>query len=467
MGVLVARASLPLVVALLPPDMPRVSEVAIDPLISAIVVAAAVLVALSVGAMPAIATTRLPTASLLRAANSSESKGAKRTRASLVSAEVALAVVLTVGAGLMLQTLWRLQGIDTGFDAGQVLSLHVQPTGEKYAKISVADYYERLFERLRAVPGVAAVGAIQHLPFSGYSWNASLDIEGFDPPAGATRPVAGLRIATPGYFGAIGQPLLSGREFERADASRTDRVIVNAALAKRYFGSVGAAIGRTLRIRGGRLESPWMTVIGVVGDVHHAALTSAAVPEIYTSISGTSIPAMMLAVRASVDPKTLVPPVREAIWSVDRDVPVSDVQTMAERVAGSLGRPRLLLTLLGGFAAVGLLLAVVGVYGVVAYSVTQRRRELGIMVALGAERSRIMRSVVKEALLYAAVGLAAGVPASLAGSRVLKNVVWGVSATDPMTYAAITAGTIAVVCAASVVPALRAARTDPVAALKL
>ena len=221
LGVITANAVLPILIRLLPNDMPRIAEIAIDPLVSGVVLAAAVVVGLSVGVAPAFSITRLRTLPLLRAGASSESRGAKRTRASLVSAEIALAVVLTIGAGLMLQTIWRLQNVDTGFSAGRVLSLHVQPTGEKHSKLPVADYYESLFERLRALPGVAAVGAIQHLPFSGFSWNASLDVQGFEPPAGASRPVAGLRIATPGYFNAIGQRLIAGREFERADADTT------------------------------------------------------------------------------------------------------------------------------------------------------------------------------------------------------------------------------------------------------
>jgi len=466
LGVVIARASLPMIVGVLPAGMPRVREVAIDPLISGAVLLAAVVVGLSVGVIPAFASTRLRTASLLRAATSSESRRAKRTRASIVSAEIALAVVLTIGAGLMLKTIWRLQRVDVGFDAEHVLSLHLQPSGEKYSKLSVADYYAQLFERLRTVPGVSAVGGIQHLPFSGYSWNGSLDIQGFEPAPGTSRPVAGLRVATPGYFSAIGQPLLGGREFERADALRPDVVIVNAALASRYFGNPQAALGRTLRIRGGRVESPWMTVIGVAGDVHHTAVMAAAVPEIYTSVGKRTINAMMIAVRTEGDPQSLVPSVREAIWSIDRDVPVSDIQTMSARVGASLGRPRLLLTLLGSFATVGLLLAVVGVYGVVAYSVTQRHRELGIMVALGAARGRIVRSILREAVVYGAAGLGLGIPAALLTSRVMKTVVWGVSATDPITYLAITGVTLVVVCAASLGPALRAARVDPVSALK-
>ena len=465
-GIVVAKAALPLLISRLPADLPRTGEITIDALISGSVLAAALVIGLSVGVAPAFSFTRLRTLPLLRAGASSESRGAKRTRASLVSAEIALAVVLTIGAGLMLQTMSRLHSIDPGFTAARVLSLHVQPTGEKYTKISVADYYESLFERLRAVPGVEAVGAIQHLPFSGFSWNASLDIQGFEPPPGASRPVAGLRIVTPGYFRALGQPLLAGGEFERPDTARQDRVIVNDALATKYDGSSPAALGRTLRIRGGRIQSPWMTIVGVAADVRHDSLTTQTGPEIYTIVGRTTIPAMMIAVRATGDPQALVPRVREAIWSVDRDVPLSDIQTMSARVSGSLGRPRLLLTLLGGFAAIGLILAIVGVYGVVAYSVAERRRELGIMVALGAERGRIMRVVFRESLGYAAAGLAAGIPASLAASRIMKNVVWGVSATDPVIYGIIASATIVVVCAASIVPALRAARVDPVEALK-
>jgi predicted permease len=466
-GILIARIALPLLVRLLPNDMPRTAEVSVDLLVSGAVLAASVVIGLSVGVAPALSFVRLRTLPLLRAGASSESRASKRTRASLVSIEVALAVVLTIGAGLMLQTFWRLQRVDPGFAAERVLSLHLQPSGEKYAKFSVADYYESMFERLRSLPGIDAVGAIQHLPFSGFTWSASLDIQGFDVPAGATRPVAGLRIVTPGYFNAIGQPLLVGMEFERADADRRDRVIINESLATMYYGSASAAMGRTLRIRGGRIQSPWMTVVGVVGDVRHTSLTALTGPEIYTSVTPTSINAMMLAIRASGDPQLLVPSVRQAIWSVDTDVPISDVQTMQSRVGASLGRPRLLLTLLAGFATVGLLLAVIGVYGVVAYSVTQRRRELGIMVALGAERGRIVRLVVREALTYAVTGLIVGVPAAIGASRIMKTVVWGLSATDPMTYGVIAAATVVVVCSASVLPALRAARVDPVEALKV
>jgi putative ABC transport system permease protein len=319
---------------------------------------------------------------------------------------------------------------------------------------------------VRALPGVRAAGAIQHLPFSGYSWVTPLDVEGQELPAGSAPPSVQMRVVTPGYFTAIGQPLLLGRPIERGDATRDDVVVVNEVLASKSFGSPRAALGRKIRSRGSRGPLPWTTIVGVVGNVRHTTLTDAPGPEIYQSAQKNSIPAMMLAVRTDGDPHALAPVVRDGIWSVDRDVPLSAIETMEAKIGQSLARPRLLRTVLGAFALLGGLLAIVGVYGVVAYSVTERRRELGIRVALGAARGRIIRTVLREALIFGVVGLAIGIPAAIAGSRLMQSLVFGVSATDPATYAAIALATLATVVAASLLPALRAARVDPVSALK-
>jgi hypothetical protein len=279
-------------------------------------------------------------------------------------------------------------------------------------------------------------------------------------------PTAGTRIITPGYFEAIGQPLLAGREIERSDAATSASVVVSERLANTFFGSPEQAIGRIVRQRTAQGQFVPLSIVGVVGDVHHSALTTAPGYAMYASVSKFGIPAMMLAVRTDGDPRTMVPTLREAVWSIDRDVPLSDLETMETKIGRSLGEPRLLLSLLGAFAGLGLVLAILGVYGVVAYSVAQRWRELGIMVALGAERGRIMRTVVREALIYAAAGLALGIPAAVAGSRLLQTLVFGVSPTDPMTYAVIAALALATSVAAAVLPAVRASRVDPVSALK-
>jgi putative ABC transport system permease protein len=467
LGVAVAMALLPLLVAVLPADTPRVQEIGMSPAVSVAVPAAAVLVGLFTGLLPAGAAIRFRSMLLLRTMTSSEGPAAKRTRASLVSGEIALAVVLTIGAGLMLQTLWNLQRVDTGFDPDGVLTLHAQPSGARYRTLSIAEYYAAVLDRLRALPGVKSAGAIQHLPFSGYSWKIPFLAEGQVLSPGSPPPSAGTRIVTPGYFSAIGQPILAGRDFESADAARSNVAIVNELLAARFYGGVSGAIGRTIRPRSAQGSYSPLTVVGVVGNVRHDALTTAPVEEVYTSVSEHSINAMMIAVRADGDPLALTPAVREAIWSVDREVPLSDIETMEGKIGKSLGRPRLLLTLLGAFAALGSVLALVGVYGVVAYSVAQRWRELGIMIALGAERARIVRSVLREAALYGAAGLIVGIPAAILAARVLRTLMFGVSPTDARTYIAIACVTMITVVAASMGPALRASRVDPVSALKI
>jgi ABC-type antimicrobial peptide transport system permease subunit len=249
-------------------------------------------------------------------------------------------------------------------------------------------------------------------------------------------------------------------------SAATGVVIVNQALADKFFGGAAAAPGRRLRIRGGGIQGQWLTVIGVVGNVRHDSLVTAPVPEIYTTISDTSINAMMVAVRTGGEPLSLVPAVRSAIWSIDRHTPISDVQTLSARVGASLARPRLLGVVLGGLASVGLLLVVLGVYGVVAYSVAQRTREIGIMIALGAERGRVVGSVLSEGLRFAVLGTAVGVPAALAATRLLRTVLYGVTPADPATYVALVAFTIALVSAACSVPAWRAARVDPLVSIR-
>ena len=465
LGILFAHALLPLLVAAIPEDTPRLTEIAIDPAVSALVLTTAIAAGLAVGFIPAIGG-RSKIALLLRAGASSESPAPRRLRTLLVAIEVALAVMLTVGAGLMLQTLWRLDRVETGFNPAGVLTLHVQPTGARYRGMSVADYYDRLLERVRALPGVTAAGAVQHLPFSGYSWVTPLDVEGEQRPAGSPPPSVGVRLVTPGYFTAIGQAVLAGRPIERGDATRDDVVVVNEVLASRLFGSPAEALGRKVRSRGSRGPLPWTTIVGVVANVRHTTLTEAPGPEIYSSVQKNSIPAMMLAVRAENEPASLVPVVRQGIWSIDKDVPLSDIETMEAKIGESLAHRRLLRSVLAAFAVLGGLLAGIGIYGVVAYSVAQRRRELGIRLALGAPPATIRSAVFREALLLGAGGLLLGIPAAAVASRLMQTLVFGVSGTDPATYGAIVLATLMLVVAASFLPARRASRVDPVSALK-
>ena len=466
LGVALSRVTLPVLVALLPSDTPRVQEVALSGSVGAAVLVACVLVAFIVGIAPLMAARGLTVTALLRAATIAGGTRGRRTRAMLVTGEIAATVVLAVGAGLMLRSVWQLQRVDPGFHGGaSVLTMHLQPSGRRLRNTSVAEYYERVLERVRGVSGVEAAGAIQHLPFSGYSWGANIDVEGYDTPPGGTLPLAGMRIVTPGYFAALGQPIVAGRPIERADLSR-DVVVVNTALARRFFGSPAAAIGGTLRIRGATIQGPWLSIVGVAADVRHVSLTAETGPEIYTVVGKNTIPEMMLAVRAAGDPRGLIAPLRDAIWSVDRSVPISDVQTMAGRIGQSIGRPRLMMTLLAAFAVLGALIAALGVYGVVAYSIAQRRREIGIMIALGARRGTVVGWVLRDGLVYAAAGLALGLPGAFAASRLLATLVFGVRPTDPATYVVIAWTIAALVMAACALPAYRASRIDPIVVLK-
>ena len=465
-GTAMAWLSIPAIVTLLPRDTPRMAEISVDWRVAAVAIGVSVLSGLLFALAPALAAARVRMTAALRSGAHSESRGSKRLRGLLATVEIGLAVILTTAAGLMAQSLWSLQQISPGFDPAGVLALHLQPTrvGTPQTR-STAAFYAEVLERLRAVPGVRSAGAIQHLPFSGYSWNASLDIEGHATPQGGQRPTAGLRIMTPGYLTSIGQPLVAGRDFDWRDAERGNAVIVNQELARTWFRDEAGALGRTLRIRGGGIQSAWMTIVGVAGDVRHTSLTDPVRPEIYTSPSATSISAMMVAIRVHGDPLSIVPAVRDAIWSVDRNVPISDVESIDAKIGRSLAQPRLIATVLGGFAWTSLALVLVGVYAVVAYSVTLRRREMAIMMALGAGRIRVLRLVLRDGLLYAAAGIAIGVPATLAASRLLRTVVHGISPTDPVTYGFLAAIVTAVVLAACLVPALRAARMDPARAL--
>jgi len=465
MGTVMARLAMPATVAWLPRDVPRAAEISVNWQVAAAAILLTVGAGLLFAIAPAVSAVRVKTAALLRAGTHSESRRSKRVRGSFATADIAMALVLATSAGLMGRSLWRLREVNPGFNAEQVLTLHLQPARLGSKARPTAGFYETVLEKLRALPGVAAAGAIQHLPFSGYSWNGALDIEGHAVPEGTQRPTAGLRIVTPSYFNAIGQPILAGRQFEVRDQSTGTSVLVNQQLARAHFGDPAQAIGRTLRTRGGGVQSPWMTIVGVVGDVRHTSLTDPVMPEIYTSMSATSISAMMIAIRSTGDPLMLVPSVREAIWSVDRNVPISDVQTMEAKIGASLARPRLLTIVLGGFAGASLLLVIVGVYGVVAYSAAQRHREVAIMMALGAGRQRVIRMVLGEGLGYAAAGISIGIPAALAVNRLLRTVIYGVTPTDPPTYAWLAATMTVVVLAACVLPAVRVSRLDPAQAL--
>ena len=465
-GLVVAAAAMPAIVALLPRDMPRTGDIHVDAWVAAAVFVVAMAVAVLFGVGPATVAGRPVFGLMLREGASSDSRGARRARGVMVSVQIALALVLAIGAGLMTRTLWHLQHVDSGLDVERILTARVQPTSARYREPgAVVAYYQQVLERLHAIPGVQAAGAIQHLPFSGITWVEPFELERSPVPAGEARPVADTKIIAGRYFEAVGQRLLAGRRFTDADRSASPLpLIVNDTFARRYVGSAAAAVGQ--RMRTGRAGGEWRTIVGVTGDVRTRALDKPVAPELYTPVNGFGIPSLMLAVHTAGNPLATANTAREAIWSVDRDVPVSDIQGMGTLITTTLARPQLLLSLLGAFAATGLALGAIGIYGVVAFGVARRRREIGIRLALGAERRTVVGLVIRESAGYAIAGVAVGLLLAVAASRALKGLLFEVSPTDVATYGLLAAGVLAVVAIASYAPARRAASINPVESLR-
>ena len=465
-GLALAAGALPLLVRLLPKDTPRTGDIGIDAAVTLAVLGAALVVVLLFALAPSFNAGRRTFGTLLRAGAATESRATRRTRGVLVAIEIALALVLAIGAGLMLRTLVRLQGVDPGIDVDRILTLRLQPSSSAYrAPGALIAYYDGVLARMAAIPGVTAAGAIQHLPFSGIAWFNAFEIEGQPIPRGEARPSAGYKMISGDYFRAVGQKVLAGRGFTTADRSLADPpLVVNDAFARRYLGSAAAAVGH--RMRTGNLGGPWVPIAGVVSDVRTESLDKPADPAFYAVVNGSSMPALMVAVRTEGDPLSIASAVREAVWSVDRNVPVADLQTMRTLMGTTLARPRLLLTLLAAFAVSGLALGAIGVYGVVAFAVARRRREIGIRMALGADRASVVRLMLRESAVYAAAGLAAGTVLALWSSRMLRGLLFEVPATDVTTYVSLAIGVGLLMMLASYAPARRAASVNPADALR-
>ena len=381
--------------------------------------------------------------------------------------QIALAIVLGSGAGLMLRSLWNLQHVHPGFDAQAVLTFRLQTTS-KYRELTRGlPYFVQVLDRVRALPGVTHVGAIQHLPMTDYNWTTQVWRPEHPPTAGATPPTAVWRIVGWDYFGAMQIPLRAGRLLTAYDTAEAPAVmLVNEAFARKEFGDSAAAVGkRVVNLRAGVQET--VEIVGVTGDVRYVSLDTPAAPEVYRPLAQTFMFPMGFVVRTSGDPARLAAAIRQAAFAVDRTIPVAEMQPLGSLIAGSLGRPRLLAMLLSVFAAVGLALSVVGVYGAVAYRVRQQERELGIRLALGAGPDRLAQGVLRQGLGYALAGFVIGVPGALALTRLMASVVFEVTTHDPLTFCAIPLAVTASALVSCAIPALRAARVNPATAMRV
>lgn len=466
-GLVAARVALPALVHILPPEMPRLDEVTIDPVVIATIVVTSVIAVLIFGVIPSFVATPVSVQPLLHEGARTDSRGSRRLLDLLVVSQLALAVVLGLGAALMARSLRALQHVRPGFEAERVLTARLQPAGPRYLGPGrMLAYYRDVAEHVAAVAGVTHVGMINHLPLSGYDWGRTVQPD--DQPAlpPSSLPRFGWRMIDGDYFTVMGIPLRAGRRFAPSDDANAPHVtIVNEAGARRLFNTPEAALGRGIRMKDPVGEAH-AVIVGVVADVRHKSIASEPEPEFYTPVAQAFGTAMTLVVRTAGPPAAVGASVRAAVWSVDPNVPVAAMGPMTTMVRENLGRPRMLATLLLVFAAVGSAVVVCGVYGVVAYTVRRRERELGIRAALGAGRGTLHALVLRQGLGYAAASITVGLPAALAISRLMRGVLYGVQPHDAVTVAALCVAVVVTTLVAATVPAVRAGRVDPATVLR-
>jgi predicted permease len=447
-------------------SLPRLDEVGIDKTVLAFTALIALLTGVVCGLAPALRAFRTDLQETLKSGGRGSTAGRSehRTRALLVISEVALALVLLVGAGLMLRTFEQLEAVDPGFDPHHLLTLEVAAAGKSYPTgPSRIRFFDQLRLRLEAVPGVESVSFINHLPISGDIWNLGIIIYGRPDPPPGQQPTAAYRVVQPGYFATMKIHMLQGRDFTSHDLRDTAPVaIVNEGLAKHHWPGQNA-MGQRLR-----LGANWLMIVGVIKNVKQTDWTQNPDDEIYLPYaqSDAQFGYMTLVMRAHGDPLALSKPVEEEVRSLNKDVPIAHVQSMEQVIADKLWRGRLAMTLLGLFAAVAVTLAALGIYGAISYSVSQRTGEIGIRMALGAASGDVLRMVLLQGLSMVGIGVMFGLCGAWILTRTLGSLLYGVTATDPLTFVAVPVLLTALSAVACCLPALRASRVDPVTALK-
>ena len=466
-GLLVALAGMRGLLALAPEGLPVTVSVRLDLPVLAFAAAAAAVSGVLFGVAPAWQTARLDRYELLKEGGRSNSagRGRQKLRSSLVVGEVALALVLLVGAGLFLRSLAALEDVNPGFSAAGVITGGLGLPPARYdSDAKQFAFYGAVLDRLSAAPGVTAVAAGVPLPFSGNAASASFQIEGRPTPPGDPGPHGDLAAVSPDYFAALRIPLREGRVFTALDRPDTQPVaVIDETLARQYWPREDP-VGQHIR-RGN--SAPWAAIVGVVSHVKHADLAGEDVKgKYYFPMFQMAVPFMSFVVRAPSAPGRLSTALGDAVRSVDPTQPVSQIRLMSEMVNNSLAPRRFVVTVLGVFAAMALLMAVIGIYGVIGYAVTQRTQELGVRMALGAQPAEVLRLVVGQGMKLAGLGAAAGLGASLFVARMLRNQLFHVSAFDPLTFALMAATLAGAALLASYIPARRATRVDPVVALR-
>ena len=465
-GLGIASWSIALVRTLGPADVPRLRDVAMDSRVLGFTLLLALLTSVLFGLAPAVRASRVDLHSTLEhGTRRTTSRGRARIRSVLVVVQVALAMVLLVGAGLMFGSFLRLQAVPTGYDIANVLTVPIELPMERYSDQQRSAFFENVRARVAAIPGVRYVGATSTDPLR--QWGFSNDVTPEDraasAPAGGFMQ-AGWRSVTPGYFRAMGIPLLQGRVLTESDGATSEEpVVITRSMASRLWPGEDA-IGKRL-FWGGTDGTPH-TVVGVVGDIRDVQLDAEPEPLMFLPYRAVAVPGMTLVIRTYGAPSSVAAAVRREIRAADPLLPRPEIGTLFDNRAAAVAQPRFRMLLLGGFAAAALLLATLGVYGVMAFAVSQRTREIGVRIALGAHARRVFALVLKQGMVLAGVGVLVGLAGALALTRVLRSLLFGISATDPVVLIAVAILLGVVTMIGAYLPARRAARIDPAVALR-
>jgi putative ABC transport system permease protein len=396
------------------------------------------------------------------------SRKGNRIRGLLVIAEVAVSFILLIGAGLLINSFLHLRNLDPGFRTDHLLTMKVDLSELKYPdgeRRSV--FFDEVLRRVRTLPGVQSVAVAGNLPFTYNGDSMSIAVEGIPDPPPAQWPDVIYRAVGPGYFSTMGIPLIRGRDFTDQDRADSKHVVVIGEKTAQHYWPGQDPIGKRLKPGATTSNAPWREVIGVVKDVRQNDFIAQPKMQMYfTYRQLKDLAANALIVRTSVEPMSLASSIRSAIWAVDKDQPVANIDTMDHIVSEAIARQRFSMLLLGIFAALALVLASVGIYGVMSYSVAQRTHEIGIRMALGARRADVLQMTVKQGLKLVGAGMLLGLVAAFLLTRVLASLLFGISATDPITFLGISLVLLAVAILASYIPALRATKVDPIIALR-
>jgi putative ABC transport system permease protein len=469
-GLALAYAGLQILTRFIPADVANADTIVIDWKVLAFTLLIALVTGLVFGLAPASQASHFNLNDTLKEGGRDSGAGprGKRLRSVLVIAEVAVSFILLIGAGLLINSFMHLRNLDPGFRADHLLALNIDLSEIKYPdNPRRVAFFDEVVRRVQALPGVRSVAVAGNLPFTYNGDSMPIGVEGVPDPPPDLHPDVIYRAVGPGYFSTMGIPLVRGRDFNEQDSLDANLAVVVSEKTAKHYWPDSDPIGKRLKNGSTTAEGPWRTVVGVVKDVRQNDFIAEPKMQMYfTYRQLRSLMPNALIVRTAVDPLSLATSVRNAIWAVDKDQTVANIDSMEHIVAGAVARQRFSMLLLAIFAGIALVLAAVGIYGVMSYSVAQQTREIGIRMALGAQRSDVLKMTVKQGLRLVGLGLVIGLFAAFILTRVMATLLFGISATDPLTFISISLVLLAVAVLASYIPALRATKVDPMIALR-